>query len=93
MVDILFKIAPIVVGFQERVWEAIQQFGHFKPVKTMPAGDGGMITTNDKLLADKCREMSWFGVSSTWSRSHGKSASNLATLGDYEAVNILGYKY
>ena len=39
----------------------------------MPAGDGGMITTNDKKLADKCREMTWFGVSSTWSRVQGQS--------------------
>ena len=39
----------------------------FQAVKTMPTGDGGMITTNDKEL-DKCRELTWFGVSSTWSK-------------------------
>ena len=45
----------------------------FQAVKTMPAGDGGMITTNDKQLADRCREMTWFGVSSTWSRVQGQN--------------------
>ncbi|MBT4207258.1 hypothetical protein HOE22_02835 [Candidatus Woesearchaeota archaeon] len=61
----------------------------FQAVKTMPCGDGGMITTNDKQLADKCREMTWFGVSSTWSRASG------ATPGyawDYQ-VDLIGYKY
>jgi perosamine synthetase len=61
----------------------------FQAVKTMPCGDGGMITSNDKDLIEKCREMTWFGVSSTWSRASG------ATPGyawDYQ-VDILGYKY
>ena len=72
------------LGGDSAVWS-------FQAVKTMPAGDGGMITTNDKLLADKCREMSWFGVSSTWSRSQGKSGKP-GYAWDYE-VSILGYKY
>ena len=63
----------------------------FQAVKTMPAGDGGMITTNDKQLADRCREMSWFGVSSTWSRSKGLGGKPGYSW-DYE-VNLLGYKY
>ncbi len=63
----------------------------FQAVKTMPAGDGGMITTNDKKLADKCREMTWFGVSSTWSRSQGINGKSGYSW-DYE-VDILGYKY
>ena len=63
----------------------------FQAVKTMPAGDGGMITTNDKKLADKCREMTWFGVSSTWSRVQGQSGKP-GYAWDYE-VNLLGYKY
>lgn len=63
----------------------------FQAVKTMPAGDGGMITTNDKKLADKCREMTWFGVSSTWSRTQ-KSNNKPGYAWDYE-VDILGYKY
>jgi len=61
----------------------------FQAVKTMPMGDGGMITTDDKELADKCREMTWFGVSSTWSRASG---STPGYAWDYK-VNVLGYKY
>ena len=63
----------------------------FQAVKTMPTGDGGMITTNDRQLAEKCREMTWFGVSSTWSRSQGESGKP-GYAWDYE-VDILGYKY
>ena len=37
----------------------------FQAVKTLPVGDGGMITLNDDKLAKKLREMLWFGVSST----------------------------
>jgi perosamine synthetase len=63
----------------------------FQAVKTMPCGDGGMITTDDKQLADKCKEMTWFGVSSTWSRSQGQSGKPGYSW-DYQ-VDILGYKY
>ena len=57
----------------------------FQAVKTMPAGDGGMITTNDEQLYHKLKEMIWFGVPSTWSRVKGSYSW------DYD-VNILGYK-
>jgi len=60
----------------------------FQAVKTMSTGDGGMITTNDKQLADKCREMTWFGIPSTWSRTQGK---NIGYSWDYE-IESLGYK-
>jgi len=63
----------------------------FQAVKTMPCGDGGMITSNDKDLIEKCREMTWFGVSSTWSRSQGQSGKP-GYAWDYQ-VDILGYKY
>ncbi len=69
----------------------------FQAVKTLPTGDGGMVTTNDKALAEKIRDMTWFGVSSTWSRvkngrmgPDGKRIPGYAW--DYE-VDILGYKY
>ncbi len=62
----------------------------FQAVKTMPAGDGGMITTNDKELAEKCRKLSWFGVSSTWSRTQNNNKQVYTW--DYE-VDLLGYKY
>ncbi|OUU66954.1 MAG: hypothetical protein CBC24_02295 [Candidatus Pelagibacter sp. TMED64] len=63
----------------------------FQAVKTMPCGDGGMITSNDKELIEKCREMTWFGVSSTWSRASGASGKP-GYAWDYQ-VDILGYKY
>ena len=45
----------------------------FQAVKTMPCGDGGMITTDDYDLYCKVKDMTWFGVSSTWSRAQGQS--------------------
>jgi perosamine synthetase len=40
----------------------------FQAVKTMPCGDGGMITTDNEELYNKLKSMTWFGVSSTFSR-------------------------
>ena len=64
----------------------------FQAVKTLPIGDGGMITLNDDNLASKIREMLWFGVSSTWSRAADSSGTRPGYAWDYQ-VNILGYKY
>ena len=64
----------------------------FQAVKTLPIGDGGMITLDDDKLASKIREMLWFGVSSTWSRSADSSGTRPGYAWDYQ-VNILGYKY
>ena len=61
----------------------------FQAVKTMPCGDGGMITSDDKDLIEKCREMTWFGVSSTWSRASGAKPGYAW---DYQ-VDLVGYKY
>lgn len=65
----------------------------FQAVKTMPCGDGGMITTNDKELYEKLVPMTWLGISSTYSRVRkddgltGKPGYSW----DYE-VDVLGYK-
>jgi perosamine synthetase len=64
----------------------------FQAVKTMPIGDGGMITLNDDKLDNKIREMLWFGVSSTWSRASNKSGTRPGYAWDYQ-VDTLGYKY
>ena len=64
----------------------------FQAVKTMPIGDGGMITLNDDDLANRIREMLWFGVSSTWSRASDKSGTRPGYAWDYQ-VDKLGYKY
>lgn len=58
----------------------------FQAVKTMPSGDGGMITTNDKNLYTKLKKMTWFGIPSTYDRIN---ISNYNW--DYD-VDILGYK-
>lgn len=62
----------------------------FQAVKTMPAGDGGMITMNDRQLADRCRELSWFGIPSTWNRLKNNNGQRRYSW-DYE-VNSVGYK-
>lgn len=65
----------------------------FQAVKTMPCGDGGMITLNDEKLYHKLKEMTWFGVSSTYSRVN-KSDNVTGKPGytwDYE-VDKIGYK-
>lgn len=65
----------------------------FQAVKTMPCGDGGMITTNDKELYEKLVPMTWLGITSTYSRVRkddgltGKPGYSW----DYE-VDMLGYK-
>jgi len=64
----------------------------FQAVKTLPTGDGGMITLNDDALADKIRNLLWFGVSSTWSRASNRSDINRKYVWDYQ-VEELGYKY
>ena len=63
----------------------------FQAVKTMPCGDGGMITTDDYDLYCKLKDMTWFGVSSTWSRAKGLSGKPGYSW-DYQ-VDLLGYKY
>lgn len=65
----------------------------FQAVKTMPCGDGGMITTNNKELYDKLVPMTWLGITSTYSRVN-KSDNITGKPGyswDYD-VDILGYK-
>lgn len=77
----------------------------FQAVKTLPTGDGGMITTNDYDLYKKLQSLSWFGIESTYSRVSGNThlKKDLATSSknpegkpgytwDYD-VTELGYKY
>ena len=63
----------------------------FHAVKTMPCGDGGMITTNDKELFEKLSAMTWLGISSTYSRIKGEENLKPGYSWDYE-VNEIGYK-
>ncbi len=67
----------------------------FQAVKTMPTGDGGMITTNSRELYEKILPLTWFGISSTYSRTKSSSPANLngrtGYSWDYE-IEVLGYK-
>ena len=63
----------------------------FQAVKTMPCGDGGMITLNDKELYEKLVSMTWLGITSTYSRVKNAHSGKPGYSWDYE-VDILGYK-
>tara|TARA_R110000824_G_scaffold147318_4_gene316786 strand:- start:454 stop:1587 length:1134 start_codon:yes stop_codon:yes gene_type:complete len=65
----------------------------FQAVKTMPSGDGGMITLNNEKLYHKLKEMTWFGVSSTYSRvaKEDTVTGKPGYTWDYE-VDKIGYK-
>ena len=63
----------------------------FQAVKTMPCGDGGMITTNNKELYEKLIPMTWMGVTSTYSRVKNSYNGKPGYSWDYD-INILGYK-
>lgn len=60
----------------------------FQAVKTLPAGDGGMITLNSKKIYNKLRSLSWFGIPSTFSRIKGNKKGYTW---DYD-INDIGYK-
>ena len=62
----------------------------FQAVKTMPCGDGGMITTNDKELYEKLIPLTWMGITSSYGRSKNK-ASGPGYSWEYNA-EIVGYK-
>lgn len=65
----------------------------FQAVKTMPCGDGGMITLDNEDLYNKLKEMTWFGVSSTYSRiaKEDTVTGKPGYTWDYE-VDKIGYK-
>lgn len=67
----------------------------FQAVKTMPTGDGGMITTNNQQLYEKILPLTWFGISSTYSRTKKSTEASLngrpGYSWDYE-IDTLGYK-
>lgn len=66
----------------------------FQAVKTLPTGDGGMITLNDSDLYERLVRLSWMGITSTYERTKSRSTSPSGKPGytwDYE-VSELGYK-
>ncbi len=63
----------------------------FQALKTLPTGDGGMITTDDQQLYNKLKELIWFGIPSTWSRMQKNASGAPGYSWDYN-VTSLGYK-
>lgn len=62
----------------------------FQGVKTIPCGDGGMITSNSAELISKLRRLSWFGIESTYLRD--KESGRFGTVNTNE-VKQKGYKW
>jgi perosamine synthetase len=67
----------------------------FQAVKTLPTGDGGMITLDDTELYEKLVPMTWLGISSTFSRVRptleGSPEGRPGYSWDYQVEDI-GYK-
>jgi perosamine synthetase len=64
----------------------------FQATKTMPCGDGGMITTDDTELYEKIVPLTWLGISSTYSRTQGDNPTGRPGYSwDYD-IKVLGYK-
>lgn len=58
-------------------------------VKNISCGDGGVFTTDDDNLADRCRKLRWLGIDkSTWDRTE----TNKNYWWEY-SVNNIGFKY
>jgi perosamine synthetase len=60
----------------------------FQAVKSLPTGDGGMITTNDDKIYEKLRTLTWLGVEkNTFQRATGKRYT-----WDYDITQAYGLK-
>jgi perosamine synthetase len=60
----------------------------FQAVKTMPCGDGGMISTDDKDLYEKLKPMTWLGIKeTTYDRTQKKQGYSW----DY-VIDSMGWK-
>lgn len=76
------------------------QIWSFQAVKTCPAGDGGMITTDDEEIAKKLTALTWLNVEKTvdrmsdsryvWSYDIKASTGIKAYMNDLTAVIVLG---
>lgn len=60
----------------------------FQAVKTLPIGDGGAITTNDKEIYDKLRTLTWLGIEKT---THDRTKGGKYTW-DYDITHANGIK-
>ncbi|MBI5357055.1 DegT/DnrJ/EryC1/StrS family aminotransferase [Candidatus Collierbacteria bacterium] len=73
----------------------------FQAVKSLPAGDGGMITTNDEAIFKKLRTLTWLGVekhtydrvgkvSYSWDYDITQSQGTKSYMNDLTAAIVLG---
>jgi len=58
----------------------------FHAVKNLPAGDGGMITMNDKTLYERAKALAWCGIDKSTFQRTGKKYN-----WDYD-INVAGLK-
>lgn len=66
----------------------------FHAVKNLATADGGMVTTNNKKLADTIRRLRWVGIDkATWEREEKVLTEDYRQYGWYYDVVDLGYKY
>lgn len=66
----------------------------FHAVKNLATADGGIVTTNNRELANKIRRLRWLGISKeTWEREELVTKSDYRHYGWYYDVVDLGYKY
>lgn len=64
----------------------------FAAIKNLTTGDGGMVVTNDRRLAERIRHLAWSGISaSTWLRYKGHGPESHKKW-EYD-VTDLGFKY
>jgi perosamine synthetase len=64
------------------------QMYSFQAVKTMPIGDGGMLTTDDEDMAKEARRLSWLNIEkSTYDRTLGRKYT-----WDYDVTRTNGIK-
>lgn len=64
----------------------------FAAIKNLTTGDGGMIVTNVKRLAERIRHLAWSGISSsTWAR-YRQAGPKAHRKWEYD-VTDLGFKY
>lgn len=65
----------------------------FHAVKNLATGDGGMVTTDDRKLAEKMRRLRWMGINQgTWAREELVQQKGYRQYGWYYEVTDLGYK-
>lgn len=85
---------------KESEWHKVGSCSHshltifsFHPVKTITTGEGGMILTNDKKVADKCRLLRSHGITRDQLKSAGGNGNIQNSMPFYYEMHELGYNY